>query len=356
MSRKDVFNLTRTVTHNTQSVPAATEVERPLLNATRSSLPVQSAALGAISQSLEAAGEKARRADALEQMLAKGQSVVELDPANVDPAPIRDRMPVDKDVREAFIAVIREQGQQTPILVRPKPGETARYQAAFGHRRLDAARALGRPVLAIVREMNDEDLAMAQGQENSARADLSYIERASFAARLEAAKFSRDVIMSALSVDKTALSRMLTIVARTPPEIIEAIGPAPSAGRPRWVALVDLLDDGAARESENGLRGNPSSARLHAIEVIKRPDFASLSTDQRFNALLQDLSPVARRASGEPLTTQDGARVAKVIRGNRRLTLAFDDKATPEFGEFVAARISALYEEFRAERTGAKKK
>lgn len=362
MSRKDVFHLMgamvrpaaaqlQTAPRETSPAqqndlaPASDDVERPLLNLARPTASVQSAALGAISQSLEAAGEKARRADELEQMLAKGRSVVEIDPVHVDPAPIPDRMPVDEASRAAFIATIREQGQQTPIMVRPKPGEPGRYQVAFGHRRLDAARALGRPVFAIVRQMSDEELALAQGQENSARADLSFIERARFAARLEEAKFSRDVIMAALGVDKSMLSRMLMIIARTPREVVEAIGPAPSAGRPRWVAFVDLLD---------GEKSNGHSARDQAIAAVRKPEFATLTTDERFEVLFVELSPIATRASGEPLLAKDGARIGKIIRGSRRQTLSFDDKATPEFGEFVIARVAALYEEFRTGRSGPK--
>jgi ParB family chromosome partitioning protein len=60
-----------------------------------------------------------------------------------------------------------------------------RYQTAFGHRRVRAARVLARPVKAIVRTLSDDELIIAQGVENSAREDLSFIERAVFALRLE---------------------------------------------------------------------------------------------------------------------------------------------------------------------------
>ena len=58
--------------------------------------------------------------------------------------------------------------------------------------------------------MTDEEMVVAQGQENHARKDLSYIEKARFAQRLEA-RFRRDTIMSAMSIHKSDLSNMLTV-------------------------------------------------------------------------------------------------------------------------------------------------
>ena len=48
----------------------------------------------------------------------------------------------------------------------------------FGHRRLRAAKQLGRNVRAVVKEMKDREHVITQGQENSARANLSFIEKA----------------------------------------------------------------------------------------------------------------------------------------------------------------------------------
>ncbi|WP_164125936.1 ParB/RepB/Spo0J family partition protein, partial [Stenotrophomonas maltophilia] len=66
----------------------------------------------------------------------------------------------------AFRDLIRQHGQNVPILVRPKPGDTEGYEVAFGHRRLRAARELGIKVRAVVRSLTDEQLVIAQGQEN----------------------------------------------------------------------------------------------------------------------------------------------------------------------------------------------
>ena len=62
-----------------------------------------------------------------------------------------------------------------------------------------------------MRDLTDEQLVVAQGQENHERKDLSYIEKARFAFRLEQ-RFSRTtIIMAALSVYKSDLSNMLSV-------------------------------------------------------------------------------------------------------------------------------------------------
>ena len=91
----------------------------------------------------------------------------------------------------------------------------------------------------MVRPLTDAQMVVAQGQENSARKALSYIERAFFAVRLSDAGFDREVIMAALTMSKSHLSTLISVGRRIPTLVIEAIGPAPKAGEPRWIALAD---------------------------------------------------------------------------------------------------------------------
>ncbi len=53
----------------------------------------------------------------------------------------------------------------------------------FGHRRAKVARELGIKVKAVIKPLADLEHILSQGQENSARANLSFIERVLFAAR-----------------------------------------------------------------------------------------------------------------------------------------------------------------------------
>ena len=107
-------------------------------------------AVGAMGRSLERLTSEVVSARVAEDQLKSGTVAVDLDPGLVDPSPAPDRLPVlDAPSEARFIEVIRAQGQQTPILVRPHPAVRGRYQVAFGHRRLRAAAALGRPFRAL---------------------------------------------------------------------------------------------------------------------------------------------------------------------------------------------------------------
>ncbi|MDE3175421.1 MAG: plasmid partitioning protein RepB, partial [Pseudomonadota bacterium] len=143
---------------------------------------VRTGAVGAMGRSL---GRIAAAAEDARALLSAGDAVVELAVNLIEPSFLADRFDEDPASHQTLVASIRDSGQQAPILLRPHPEKPGHYQVAYGHRRLKAVAALGRPVRAVVREMSDAELVLAQGQENSARMDLSYIERAQFAAALE---------------------------------------------------------------------------------------------------------------------------------------------------------------------------
>lgn len=274
---------------------------------------------------------------ALQEALATGAAVVEIDPALVDASFIQDRLPgADDPAYAALKESLREHGQEVPILVRPHPGREGRYQAAYGHRRLRATQELGLKVRAVVRALNDEQLIVAQGIENSVRRDLSFIERAMFARALEDGGYDRPVIMAALSTDKTELSKMISVARSVPEEVARAIGPAPKAGRRRWMELAERLR-------------NADTARRVA-SVLADPDMTR-DSDARFLEALAAASAKTRApARAETWKNSTGTPLARVTRDAKATVVRFDEKAEPEFGDFVIERLNELYEEFRARR------
>ena len=167
-------------------------------------------------------------AENAKKMIA-GETIVMLDAGVIDASFIADRME-ESDVAYAELrAAIKEQGQSTPILVRPHPERAGRYMIVFGHRRARVARELGVPVRAVVKNLADIAHIVAQGQENTARANLSFIEKAMFGKKLRDMGQSRETIKSALTVDDTLLSRMLSVAETVPAAVIEAIGAARSS-------------------------------------------------------------------------------------------------------------------------------
>jgi len=306
-------------------------------------------AVGAVTRSIEDLAAKANAAKELEAKLISGQVIVDLDPATVDASFVADRMAQDDGEYQALRDSIAASGQDSPILVRPHPEGQGRYQVAFGHRRLRAAKELGKPVRAVVRPLSDRELVLAQGQENSARANLSFIERARFAHRLEQGGYDRETIMLALSADKTTVSRLITVIERIPPAVVDAIGAAPATGRDRWVELANLFRQEQAED---------------LTTLVESAPFQGLDSDARFQQVLGRLSqpdpvaaPVAEPEPQRPARAGEGAsvrywahssgtRVLKVATGERATTLTIDNRRVPGFDAFLLERMEELYSAF----------
>jgi ParB family chromosome partitioning protein len=276
--------------------------------------------------------------------LVEGESIVEIDTALIDASFVVDRMGEAEGSFEALVAAISERGQDSPVLLRPHPVKDGHYQIVFGHRRVRAVKVLGRPVKAVIRSLADIELVLAQGQENSVRSNLSFIERVLFAQRLTDRGFDREVVQSALSVDYQTLSKMLTIPKVVSAEIIDAIGVAKPVGRDRWLEFRKLLE-------------RPGNHEI-ALSRTAEPAFAMLSSEERFADLY---GLVARRGKRNVVkkaiaprridhwTSPDKAVAASISRTGSKLTLVLNSRSNSEFGDFVSTRLADLYAEFQAD-------
>ena len=131
--------------------------------------PVARVAAGVIGATQRTLSDIREERDRLQAIVAAGGGV-ELDPLKIDPSPFPDRLPDDTGVDfERFKKLFAEEGQKVPIQVRAHPSTQDRFQVVYGHRRWRAARELGRPVKAIVVDLSDSELVVAQGIENAAR-------------------------------------------------------------------------------------------------------------------------------------------------------------------------------------------
>lgn len=261
----------------------------------------------------------------------QARALVEIDPALIDAGGVQDRLESDDAEDAALRASIAEYGQQVPVLVRPHPSAEGRYQIVYGRRRVLALRDLGRPVKALVRALDDRDLLIAQGQENTARRDLSFIEKASFARQMRAAGYERKIIGDTLAMDKTLISRIFSVAERVAPEIIEAIGAAPSVGRDRWLALADAIEAGEHAASE----------------VVAMVNLSGASTsDARFEAALayaKGPKPARNRPAPQRIDSVNGMPLAEAERRNGRLTLRFEKRLDRGFEDWLLTELPALH-------------
>ncbi|MBY6163813.1 plasmid partitioning protein RepB [Mameliella alba] len=289
-------------------------------------------AIGAVSQSI---------AD------LKSRSVVELDPNTIIEGGLRDRVEHDEAEHATLMESIRTYGQQVPVLVRPDPQDSERYRIVYGRRRVLALRDLGLPVKAMIRDLDDREAILAQGQENSARRDLSFIEKANFARQMVEAGYDRKIIADALTTDKTLISRLLQVAEAIPVEIIEHIGAAPSVGRDRWLAF-------ATRWTDQGIETDLGLDMLSAHAFGK--------SDDRFDALFSWLekrvpssapapdSPPAPAAQKRALTRPDGKRLGQITRKGDKLRIELAGKSAEGFDTWLEDNIERLHRDWLATR------
>lgn len=298
-------------------------------------------ALGAVTRSIDALAAKADAAREIEAKLIAGEVVIDLDPDQLEASFVSDRMVQEDEQFQALVEAMRSRGQDSPILVRPHPQTPGRYQIAFGHRRARAASVLGRPVRAVVKKLDDRDHVIAQGQENSARADLSFIERTMFAARLNTMGFDRETIMSALSADKTTVSKMISVVTRIPADILGAIGAAQAIGRDRWHELSALFDKD----------GNEARAR----GFVAAGDLGGAEPNERFNRLAAFLGKPDKTRAATPKAIKraarwkrsGGAEQATISDNGKQFTIALTSGRASDFGAYIADNLDRLYDAFQ---------
>ncbi|MDI7861895.1 plasmid partitioning protein RepB [Rhizobiaceae bacterium n13] len=276
--------------------------------------------------------------------ITKDGRVVELDPAFIQPSPYPDRMDgaESEEAIEVLAKSIAKSGQEVPVLVRPHPTLANHYQTIYGHRRIRAIARIGDglKVRAIIRELTDGELLLAQGIENSARQDLSWIEKAMFARQLET--FARDngrdptaLVMEALSLHPPDVSRFRTTLEVIPDDIVVAIGAAPKIGRTKWLKLYNVVKD------------DPSSIdRMRRLKSMRT--FHNRTSDERFSEMLRSASDKGANGGidgGSQLVGSNGEALGTVERKRSSTRINLTDRA---FALFVEERLVDLHQEFQA--------
>ena len=272
--------------------------------------------------------------DRLLALVAAGGGL-ELDPTLIDPSPFPDRLPDDTDSAfDEFKKLIAEEGQKLSIQVRTHPTAPNRYQIVYGHRRWRACRDLGLRVKAILTELTDAELVVAQGIENAARQDLSWIERALFVGRMDQAGIRARDIRAALSVDDPELARLRQVCRTIPNDLIEAIGRAPKVGRPRWVELATTVAD------EKNLVG-----RIR--ETLSDDKVSCLPSDERFNRVLVAVkAKKVSRPDRVEIKSPDGRIAVRASFSPGQVKLTFDKSSSGVISDFLKDELPSLIERF----------
>lgn len=275
--------------------------------------------------------------------LMDGETIVEIDPQLLDVSFASDRLSEEDAELLALEEAIREQGQATPILVRPSPQNSDRYMVVFGHRRARVAMKLGRRVKAVVKKLDDVASAIAQGQENSARSNLSFIERAYFAQNLLSNGMTKDTVKSAIGIDDALLSKMLSVIETVPSAMTLALGACKKIGRDKWLSLRQLIL-------------NPAHLSI-ALEKTGSDDFMALQEEDRFDALHNYLKKYsARSAAKAPAkavaekswASGDNAVRFSMKQKPKSVAIELTSAEARPFSDWLSGNMDSLYETYKS--------
>lgn len=275
-------------------------------------------------------------------------SLREIEPHMIDDDGPKDRLAIDEASIAELAESIRTHGQIVPILVRPDMDRPSRFKIVYGRRRLAALKLLGIKAKAIIRKISEEEAVISQGQENSARVNPSFIEKALFADQLRSAGHGTEVIVEALASDRATLSRMNAITRALPEELIRAIGAAPDIGRRRWSDLVALLEE---RSPED-------------VVAACFPDGidTKLGSNERFEAAFRALSrkeqakPLSASAKPVELVLKDGRKIARMKQTSKATEISFPAQDNPAFAAWLAEKaelvVRQIYRQWADESEG----
>lgn len=284
------------------------------------------------------------QAPALGALQGSLSAIRELDPALIDDWGPQDRLDgftavnsgEEGDGFDVLKSSIQADGQQVPVLVRRSQTE-GRFEIIYGRRRLRACRELGIKVRANVQDLDDAAALLAKGLENAARRNLSFYEKARFAAVIQIAGHDTKTVRQVLGLSASGLSHLTKVTENIPDAVGDLIGAAPKSGRPKWTALADAFA---------GKKTTVPSCTAYLAKLDN-----SLTSDERLERLLSEISRRGARAGeGREVTPAPGVTIK-----SSRTTLAMSVKRAGDsaaFAEWLDRELEGIikksYQEFTA--------
>ncbi len=243
--------------------------------------------------------------------------LVELTPDSCKPWDFSDRLDLEMGNIDELANSIQQAGQQEPILVRPikhsnLPNDTSpKYEIIFGNRRWRACKQIGKNLLAIVRDLNDQDAAIAQKEENENREDISDYSRSIHYRRLiDSGVFPNENQLSMkLNIPRTRFNDLMSYN-RIPRELLHAIPNVHSVSQRLAIKLATLAKTPAALEILMQLAPQISTSKITStnIESIVEQHRLGKSTSSSKRS-----TPVIGKGGAEIFTVREDSNGAPCI-------------------------------------------
>ena len=138
--------------------------------------------------------------------------------AAIVPIPLQPRRTFPEGELEDLAASIQENGLLLPLVVRPAPSSTDRFELVAGERRFRAVSRLGwEDVSVLVREASDETLLVLALVENLQREALNPVEEAEgYRALIDRFSMSQSDIAQAVGKDRSTVANLLRLLGLPP--------------------------------------------------------------------------------------------------------------------------------------------
>ena len=190
----------------------------------------------------------------------------------------------DRDEREMgditdLANSIKEAGQLEPVLCRPYTGsqQEFKFEVVFGNRRLRATQFLKINILALVRQLSDQDAALMQKEENDQRKNISDFSRAFNYKKLIDKKIfaSETDLATHLRIPKQTLNNIFSFT-RIPQEVLTNLKDPFSLSQQMALKIASLSKDNNHKQKlvmlapEIGTKKISSPAKL--IAYIQKSD------------------------------------------------------------------------------------
>lgn len=239
------------------------------------------------------------KADATLSDVVSGDGLTQIAVASIVVSPYQPRRVMDEGSIDRLAESIRRQGVMQPVIVRPVPGSSGRFELVAGERRWRAARKAGLERLpAIVRDLSEDQAAEWALVENVQREDLNAMERA-FALRALSERFSltQAEVAQRVALDRSSVANLIRLT-ELEPEIADRVASGELSGGhgkallalPAGPARVQLASHAAAfgwsvRRLENEVKdalaakpsvvgassgGGPASSRAAVLQDLER--------------------------------------------------------------------------------------
>lgn len=250
------------------------------------------------------------------------------------------RQDFDQEKLEELAESLRQNGQRSPVSVRPMPGVEYKFQLIGGERRWRALQLIGATEInVIVEEVGDDDDQFIQAVvDNSAREDLSPADAARAVARVAGMPRFKDLLPTELH------KRVGTIFGRSSTWAAQMLQVAGLAPEVQQLLREEKITTGLAIE----LASIPTAERQ--AELGQRIVDANMRTSEAVNTVRNAGAVERARSSGQPeprrfgqaRPTNDAKVVSNMVdRIHQAAELALD---------MPVAKLSAAYQSKPAER------